>query len=110
MEFTTELKKTPVKIDGKQYMLVQADGDKANKWRNAVLDCMVLGPDGTPRGSKNLANTESMLVALCLQDESGNLVDLKVVRSWPHTVVTALAREAKRISGLDDQEEQAKND
>lgn len=110
MEFSTELKKLPVKIDGKQYTLVQADGDKANKWRNAVLDCMVLGPDGTPRGSKNLANVDSMLVGLCLQDEGGNLVDLKTIRTWPHTVVIALAKEAKRISGLDEAEEQAKND
>lgn len=110
MEFSTTLNKIDLKIDDRPYRLVQADGDKANKWRNAVLDCMILGSDGSPRGSKNLANTESMLVALCLQDESGNPVDLKLIRSWPNTVVTALAREAKRISGLDDAEQEAKND
>ena len=104
MEFKTQLKTVDVLIDGEPYKLVETDGDKAAKYRNAVLDCMIMGPDGTPRGSKNLANTESMLVGLCLVDEDDNPVDLKKIRSWPNSVVTALAAEAKRISGLNMEE------
>lgn len=93
----------PVTIAGTKYLLREANGAAACAWRNAQLACTKLGPDGTTIGIGNIADTEPLLVSLCLfVAETGKTVPLPVVRSWPDRVIKRLAERAKEISGLNE--------
>jgi hypothetical protein len=105
----------PVVIGSVRYVLREASEDAACKFRNALLRCTRPGPDGRPTTYDGVADTEPLLVSLCLYaaDEGGrvrpdrdgrpdprHLVPLATVRSWPARVVKALAAKAQEISGL----------
>lgn len=108
------LKEIPVSIERKKYVLREATGDTACRYRNAVLHCTELGPEGSPATIKGLADVEPFLVSLCLfetcLDERGNptserSVPVSVIRKWPSRVQKALFERAKEISELSEEEE-----
>jgi len=102
----------PVVVAGKAYTLREATGDASCKYRNAVLKCTRIGPDGTATALDNLADVEPLLVSLCLVDDQGHHVHQSIIRSWPSRVVKKLFEVAKNISELgetDEDEEAAKN-
>lgn len=97
----------PVTILGKKYLIREASGDAACKYRNAVFKSTTMGPDGKPVKIEGLADVQPLLVSLCLylvgeNGEVGQLVPLSVVRSWPDRIIRPLFQEIKRISVLDD--------
>jgi len=100
----------PVRIQGKNYVLREASGDAACRYRNAVLACAQLTPEGKAVSVRNLADVEPLLVSLCLFDEKGNPVSVNQVRKWPARVVKALYEKAKEISDLDLEEPQNKKE
>ncbi len=101
----------PVSVDGKDFILREADGDTAKKYQNALLGSFTLGPEGKPSKIAGLANVEPMLVSLCLfpVDANGNTskqhVQESVVGKWPSRVVKKLYEKAKEISEIDKTED-----
>jgi endonuclease YncB( thermonuclease family) len=103
----------PVRVGSERFVLMEAMGDAVRKWRNAVLKCTQIGEDGKPRAMHGLADTESLLVSLCLcsADEDGNVrrnsrgdtvhVPVERILAWPNRVQAELFQVAKRISGID---------
>lgn len=101
----------PVLLGGKRFVLREASGEAGCKYRNAMLNCTQLGPDGRPASIRGLADVEPLLVSLCLFDEQGKAVLLGTIRGWPARIQKALFEQAKFISGLqegDVTEDQAK--
>ena len=92
----------PVVIKGKRYTLKEASGDAACRYRNAVLSALQVSKTGEVTGARNLADTEPLLVSLCLFDEQDKPVPIKTVRSWPARVVRTLFEKAADISDLAD--------
>lgn len=101
----------PVSIGGKKYVLREADGDAACKYRNALLRSTKLGPDGRPSSIDGMADAEPLLVSLCLfevYDDKGQekrrLVLPSTIRSWPARVLKALFKKVRDISDLEERE------
>lgn len=95
----------PVIVGDKKYILREASGDAACKYRNNLLKSTKMSPDGKVQSVEGLADIEPFLVSLCLFEvtEKGDKpVALHTIRSWPNRVQKALFEEAKRISYLDD--------
>lgn len=92
----------PVNISGEKYFLREASGEAACNYRNAVLKCTKLGPEGKPSSMEGIASVEPLLVSLCLVDSEGKRVPESLVKSWPSRVVKVLYDKAKEISELDD--------
>lgn len=95
----------PVSIGKKSYTLREASAGAACRYRNFMLSCGKLGPDGKPISLGDMQDAEPLLVSLCLfeSNEDGKEipVSLPAVRSWRHRIVSDLYRKAKEISGLD---------
>lgn len=101
----------PVKYRGKMYILKEPTGDVVAKWRNTVLKCTKL-TDGKPSQIDGLADSEPLLVSMCLfeRQESGRggtgwvdkQVPVNVIRGWQAQVVKRLFDECKRIGQLDE--------
>lgn len=96
----------PVRINGKSYTLREATGDAACKYRNEMLKCTTLGPDGKPSTIRNMADVEPLLISLCLFDDKNRMVHHSIIRSWPNRVQNKLYETAKRISELDESTEE----
>jgi len=111
MDFDLEPIVIPVRIKDKKgtihhYELREASGGDACRWRNSLLNKAKIGSDGKPTSFGNIADTEPILVALCLYPEGSNeRVSVDKVRSWPSRIQKALFAKAKEISDLDDDEE-----
>lgn len=101
----------PVKYLGKQYILKEPTGDVVARWRNTVLKCTKL-TDGKPSQIDGLADSEPLLVSMCLFERQDSprggtgwvdkQVPVNVVRSWQGQVVKRLFDECKRIGQLDE--------
>lgn len=110
MKFDLEPHVEPVTIGGVDYFLKEASGDAACKWKNTIMKSTKIGPDGKPVGIDGLADSEPILVSLCLveADKDGSPskrhVSVSTIRSWPARIQTALFEKAKEISGLNDEE------
>ena len=95
-----------VKIGGKPYVLKEASAGAAAQWRNALIGCTQLGPDGKPQSIKGVGDTEPLLVSLCLFEsgEKGLIpVPIHIVRGMPARVCKALFEKVKAMSDLDEQ-------
>ncbi len=98
----------PVKIQGKKYVLREASGDAACKWRNMLLKSTKLGPDGRPTSIDGMADSDPYLVSLCLfevTDKGDKAVPLHTIRAWPNRVQKDLCERAKAISCLEEQQD-----
>lgn len=102
----------PVDYRGKKYLLKQATGDAAAKWRNAVAKCAKFTKDGSPAGIVGIGDTEPLLVSLCLffndpSDTSwfGRPVPEDSVRAFAAPFLRQLFDRAKKISSLNEVEQ-----
>jgi hypothetical protein len=91
----------PVKVEGKKYFLREASGDAVCKYRNAQSKCMKPSANGSFTIEGPIADTEPLLVSLCLFDEHDRQVGVDVVRRWPNRVLKKLVEKLKQISELD---------
>lgn len=99
----------PFNYNGKEYTLREASGSAATFWRNRVTAATKMGPGGRVQGFKNLADTEPLLVHLCLFDNAtGENVPENVVKGWPNRIMKRLYDMAIEISGLDDERDEVK--
>lgn len=96
----------PVTIAGESYTLREATGETAVQYRDAMLACTTLGPEGKPTIISGLAGVEPLLVSLCLYDSIDHLVPEATIRSWPARIQKALFERAKQISDLDEGEDE----
>lgn len=95
----------PVKIGSDDYVLVEASGEAATKYRDAQIACTVLGPNGKVKGMKGIAELEPMLVSMCLHKVVNGVREPKTVpaeriKSWPARIQKGLFKKAKDISEL----------
>lgn len=117
--FSTKLKIVPIVIEDENgvpqdYVLRELNGDERDTY-TADMGRRTTMQNGKPTGLSDYKNLYSGLVALSLRmvDSSGNYRGVKqdVIQKWPSTVITALFRKVKEISGLDDDaEDDAKNE
>lgn len=110
LEFDITRTVIPIKIKTKngidEYELKEATGDAACRWRNSILSKTKLGPEGKPQTIVDLADSEPVLVALCLYPKgSDKNINTALVRSWPARVQKALFAKAKEISDVDEDDE-----
>lgn len=107
-----------VNLFNKKYVLCEASGDAACKYRNAQLKGVKIGTDGRPQSiPENVADSEPLLVSLCLYEadkdgklryDKDNLPDPKfrvaigTVRSWPSRIQKKLFEKVREISQLDE--------
>jgi hypothetical protein len=98
--------------NGKVYFLKEADEDLVCKWQNMHVAAAKMA-DGKVVGVSGVADAEPVLVAGCLKEviyasdgtvKQEKVVTVQEVRSWSHKIIKPLFEEAKRISGLDDNE------
>lgn len=94
-----------VKVGTALYWLVEASEGDAITYRDYGLSCRRYDSEGTFVGVEGLAESESLLVSLCLRergpnDEMGKPVDQETIRSWGSRVVKTLFRRAQEISDL----------
>lgn len=98
-----------IPISGESYVLREASGDAACKYRNSMLACTQLGPEGKPSSVRGMADCEPLLVSMCLfkVDEKGNMIPVPIVkvRSWPDRVQKKLAETIKKISNMENDTE-----
>lgn len=102
------LREISVPIDGAVYTLREASEDAAAKYQNKLSQCTKL-TDGKVSGITGpLADSQSLLVSMCLFDDKNRPVPQSKVRQWPSRVVKQLFEKAAEISelaGTDDTEE-----
>lgn len=101
-----------IPIGPKKYALREASGDAAIRYRNAMLSATKIGPEGKPSGFAGMADTEPLLVSLCLfgQDPNNSAIynepiQQSTVRGWPQRVQKALYKKVKDISDLNEVED-----
>lgn len=100
----------PVKLNKQTYVLKEASGETAAKYKNAMLRATKL-EDGKVSAIDGMADSELLLVSLCLfrrVERDGGTADEPVtvafVKTLPSRVVSKLYDTAKKISELDQDE------
>jgi len=94
------------KLTSTKCILREASGDVAARYRDAMMRCTTLGPNGRAVKIEGMAGTEAVLVAGCLfYADTNKPVPIDVIRSWPNRVQEALHKKAKEISELDREDE-----
>ena len=90
----------------KQFVLYEASGDAATKYRNAMVSGMTLGPDGKLQKLGKVGDLEPLLISLCLfeveADGKEKPLHESVIRKFPARVQKALYEEIRTISDLDE--------
>lgn len=89
-----------VTIGGNYYILREADGNASTRYSNARLKYTEVRGDKVV-AIEGMADTEPLLVSLCLFTQEGKPVPEVVIRKWPSRVQSALFDRAKRISNID---------
>lgn len=97
----------PVQIANEKYVLCEASGEAAAKYRNHAMSCTIFNVDGKPAGMKGLGDIQAVLVSLCLFKCVGTgsvtsleRVSLAFVNKLPERIVKPLFERAKAISEL----------
>lgn len=91
----------PVQIGGVPYTLRECSGDAEIKYQNARFRARKTDVEGNTIGFDNLADTEALLVSLCLFDKDGKNPKADEVRSWPSRIMTDLFNRVTIMSELD---------
>lgn len=107
-EFSTVIASKPVKIDGNQYELREADADVAKAYRNAMFGSTKMSGDGKVESIVGMADIEPLLVSLSLFDSEGNAVTLETIGKWPSKIVKPMYEWVKHVSDLSESEESEK--
>jgi hypothetical protein len=105
--FDNLIAEVPVKIQGVDYILREADGEVSTIFQNAQIEGTTFNSAGETLSVKGLANIQPILVSLCLYttDDIPIRVPINKVKSWPSRTVKLLFERAKEISLLNEQEE-----
>lgn len=98
-------KEIPYEIGGKQYVLREASGGAATRYKDAQIQSAKLNSrTGKAEKLTGLAETEPLLISLCLFEQRGEgkeiLCPLGTIKSWPNRIQRELFEEVKRISDL----------
>jgi hypothetical protein len=100
----------PVRIGGKSYVLKEATGEAACRYKNEIMRCGRLGADGKPNQVIGLADTEAFLVSLCLFEVDGEgkekHVPVSLIKSWKSSVLDKLYKTCREMSGMDNDEKE----
>ena len=97
---SVEPREIAVRIGQKEYVLREANGEAARKFRNAVIKAARFGPDGRAERLEGAADAELVLINACLVDASGRQTPISVLSGWKNSVLKALFNKAKEISDL----------
>jgi hypothetical protein len=96
----------PVSYGGRHFILREASGDAAARYRNALLKSTKL-TDGKVSSMEGMADVEPLLVSLCLWEINPagagvkeGPVSLGFIRSMPARIVKALFEKVKVMSDL----------
>jgi hypothetical protein len=90
-------------FQGASYVLREPTAEAACRWKNAITRAVRMGPDGKPSGVVDIADTDPLLVSLCLwevKDGKEVPVPLATVRSWPSRVLNRLFERAREMGEL----------
>lgn len=96
---TTEI---PVKFKAQTYTLCQASEESVIKFRSAQLRDAKMVDGKLQANLSQIADSQSLLVSLCLKDATGNPVAQSILKTWPAPVVKQLFEKAKEISDLEE--------
>lgn len=113
LNFDTDvLVEIPFNIGKDAYVLLEADGDVACKYRNKLISGATFDSDGHPTGAHNIADAEPYLIANCsykvlVDEKTGARTGLlampeAAVRKWPSRILNRLFKKVKKISDLDE--------
>lgn len=96
------IRRVPIEYHGERYVLKSADAEAAVAYENAQLRGTQRDPEtGKVVGQVGLADTEPLLVHLCLwNEEETQRIPERKIRSWPAFLVKRLFDKAKEISNL----------
>jgi hypothetical protein len=115
LDFSDIAKRTtqPFKLgaDGKEYVLQEASADDAIRWRNAMMKAARFGQDGKLLPGEGLADTEALLVQLCLREKTDSgwgPVSLGFVRGLPARALKKLHEKVVEISDMREGENDTK--
>ncbi len=97
----------PVQVGENSYTLREANEATAVKWRNATMAAARFR-DGSISGFSGIADSEPLLVSLCLFDKDNKNVHIDTVKEWPARIVKTMFEKAKEISELGETEETVK--
>lgn len=104
-------KEIPVRVGTTDYVLREANGTAATRYRNAMFSQAVLGENGKPQSLKDIGNLEPLLVHLCLFEKAtGKNVPMQTIMEWPAYVQRKLFAKAKEISRLEDDDEKTETE
>ena len=97
----------PIEIRNEKYVLCEATGEAAAKYRNHAMSCTTFNANGKPTGVKGLGDLQIILVSLCLYKSivkgpvtTLERVGLDFVKDLPERIVKPLFERAKAISEL----------
>ncbi len=109
----------PIAVDvtgpgGKKYILKEATQQVAKDYQNVQMRATRFGPNGRPIGTEGSADAVAVLVAGCLfevYESGGNTKErpvlLSTINSWKPSFVRKLFERARKISGLNDEMDEA---
>lgn len=110
--FSLELEEEHVTIADEKYVLVELTGTQRDKYLNGLGARMKVEPGSKPGTAPQLRNFDGLqasLVAMALRklgdDGTRGPVAQNTIQAWPAKTVSALHDIAKRLSGLDDDDE-----
>lgn len=116
LTFELKLKSIPVELANpvsnvpESYTLSELTGDKRDEYLNDTASRMKFDAQGKAQGVKDFKGMQAKLVSLCLtKGNGGEKVSIDTINTWPASVVSALFKEAQKLSGLETPEEPAKN-
>ena len=104
--FDLEPAAIPVRIGTRSYVLHEATAGDGMRYRNEIMDRVETNEQGKVVKTHNIGDVEPMLVSLCLRTSDGEPVSLNDVLAMPSRVVRSLFTEAKKVSGLDETDDE----
>jgi len=105
---TDTLIEIPVRIGTRKFVLREADGETGVAYVNRQMNSMKV-KDGKVSGLGNVAELGPFLLSRCLWeviDGGEQLVSEQEIKTWKHTVVTKLIERCKKISDIDQRDEE----
>lgn len=107
--FALDIVEIPVEIGGRKYVLREADGHTAAKYRDTITKSVKM-TRGQVSGIGGIAEAEPLLVSMCLfaEDDEGGYtrkISLDTVKRWPSRIVKSLFTKAQEISGLKEEDD-----
>lgn len=102
-DFTTELKRLPVTIDGDKHTIVEMMGEQRDKYLDDLGGRLKY--EGGKPTLRKFSGMHSLLLSLCLVDGNDKPVPAKTIDKWPAQTVTGLFNLARELNALDEEEE-----